>query len=87
MCYRGASLLLLEGERVRETISVSLPEEIKTALDSLSEAENRSRSEVVREALRDYIFVRRFRRLRSRMIPLAEEKGIFTDEDVFEQVS
>ena len=72
---------------MRETISVSLPEEIKTALDSLSEAENRSRSEVVREALRDYIFVRRFRRLRSRMIPLAEEKGIFTDEDVFEQFS
>jgi len=72
---------------VRETISVSLPEEIKTALDSLSEAENRSRSEVVREALRDYIFVRRFRRLRGRMIPLAEEKGIFTDEDVFERVS
>lgn len=72
---------------MRETISVSLPEEIKSALDSLSETENRSRSEVVREALRDYIFVRRFRRLRSRMIPLAEEKGIFTDEDVFEQVS
>lgn len=72
---------------MRETISVSLPEEIKSALDSLSEAENRSRSEVVREALRDYIFVRRFRRLRSRMIPHAEEKGIFTDEDVFEQVS
>lgn len=74
-------------DSVRETISVSLPEEIKSALDSLSETENRSRSEVVREALRDYIFVRRFRRLRSRMIPLAEEKGIFTDEDVFEQVS
>lgn len=72
---------------MRETISVSLPKEIKTALDSLSEAENRSRSEVVREALRDYIFVRRFRRLRGRMIPLAEEKGIFTDEDVFERVS
>lgn len=72
---------------MRETISVSLPEEIKTALDSLSEAENRSRSEVVREALRDYIFVRRFRRLRGRMIPLAEGKGIFTDEDVFERVS
>lgn len=72
---------------MRETVSVSLPEEIKSALDSLSEAENRSRSEVVREALRDYLFVRRFRRLRGRMLPRAEEQGIYTDEDVFERIS
>lgn len=72
---------------MRETISVSLSEEMKRALDSLTEREDRSRSEVVREALRDYLFVRRFRRLRERMIPPAEEKGLFTDEDVFEEIS
>lgn len=72
---------------MRETISVSLPEEIKTAVDRLSEEENRSRSEVVREALRDYLFVRRFRRLRERMLPLAEDQDIYTDDDVFGRVS
>lgn len=72
---------------MRETISVSLTEELKTALDSVTEQEGRSRSDLVREALRDYLFVRRFRRLRERMVPLAEQKGLFTDDDVFEEIS
>lgn len=72
---------------MRETVSVSLPEEIKDTLDDLSEREGRSRSEVVREALREYLFVRRFRKLRGRMVPEAEAQGIYTDEDVFDRVS
>lgn len=68
---------------MRESISVSLPEEIKTELDRFSEAQGVSRSDTVREALREYFFVRRFRALRERMMPYAEERGIHTDEDVF----
>ena len=46
-----------------------------------------NRSDLVREALRQYLYREEFRRLRRGLIPQAEAKGIFTDEDVFERVS
>jgi hypothetical protein len=41
----------------------------------------------VREALRRYLAVREFQRLRESLIPFAEAQGVFTDEDVFRIVS
>jgi metal-responsive CopG/Arc/MetJ family transcriptional regulator len=72
---------------MRESISISLPEDLKAELDQLTEAEGVSRSDLVREALRDYLFVRRFRRLREELMPFAEAQGIYTDEDVFDAIS
>ena len=37
--------------------------------------------------LEDFLFVRRFRRLRQRMMAAAQAEGIYTDEDVFTRVS
>ena len=64
-----------------------LPAEVKAELDERSTAEGVNRSEVVREALHEYIFVRRLRRLRSRLMPYAAVQGVCTDEDVFSMVS
>ncbi|HET8656191.1 MAG TPA: ribbon-helix-helix domain-containing protein [Longimicrobiaceae bacterium] len=72
---------------MRESISISLPEELKAELDRLSQAESLSRSDVVREALREYLFSRRFRALRGEFMPYAEAQGVYTDEDVFREVS
>lgn len=72
---------------MRETITISIPREIREELDSLSEKEGISRSDVVRESLRDYLFFRKFRALRAKMMTKAQAQGIFTDEDVFEKVS
>lgn len=72
---------------MRETISVSLPEEIKNELDEAVREEGLSRSDLVRQALRDFLFLRRFRTLRARMMSQAQTQGIFTDEDVFEHIS
>jgi metal-responsive CopG/Arc/MetJ family transcriptional regulator len=72
---------------MRETISISLPEEIKSELDEAVQEEGLSRSDLVRRALKDYLFIRRFRSLRARMITQAQARGLFTDDDVFEQVS
>ena len=72
---------------MRESISISLPEDLKTELDRATEAEGISRSDLVREALREYLFLRRFRRLRQELMPYAEAQGIYTDEDVFRVVS
>ncbi|HUT25108.1 MAG TPA: CopG family transcriptional regulator [Sumerlaeia bacterium] len=46
---------------MRKTITISLPEEVRTELDEASRDEGVSRSDIVRESLRDYLFVRRFR--------------------------
>jgi metal-responsive CopG/Arc/MetJ family transcriptional regulator len=72
---------------MRETITISLPEEIKTALDEAMREAGQSRSELIHEALRDYLFVRKFRLLREHMIAKAQAQGIYTDQDVFDRVS
>lgn len=70
---------------MRETITISIPDELKEEVDKIVRAEGISRSDVVRESLRDYLFIRRFKLLRARL--LAKAQGIYTDEDVFKKIS
>lgn len=72
---------------MRETITISLPKTLKKKLDLQVKQEHINRSDIVREALRDYFTLQEFRRLRAQMIPFAEKRGIYTDEDVFRKVS
>jgi metal-responsive CopG/Arc/MetJ family transcriptional regulator len=53
----------------------------------VSEALGRSRSEIVRDALRRQLSVLRFDELRDHVMPFAEARGYLTDDDVFEDVS
>ena len=46
-----------------------------------------TRSEVVRDALRRQLAVRRFDAIRARLMPFAEARGLLTDEDVLDGVS
>lgn len=72
---------------MRSTIAVSVPEEVRAELDRVSKAEGVSRSDIVRESLRDYLFIRQFRSLRRSMVAQATNRGIYTDQDVFDGVS
>jgi metal-responsive CopG/Arc/MetJ family transcriptional regulator len=72
---------------MRSTITISLPQAVRKELDQVSRAEGVSRSDIVRESVRDYLFVRQFRALRKRMLPEAAGRGVHTDEDVFGRVS
>lgn len=72
---------------MRESISISLPEDVKAELDRFTAARGITRSDAVREALADYLFVQKLRALRARLMPYAEAEGVFTDEDVFRAVS
>jgi predicted transcriptional regulator len=69
------------------TLTIRLPEELKRTLQSLSEAENKPLSDLVRESLKNYLAVKRFRTLRNKALPFAEAAGYLTDEDVFESLS
>ena len=60
---------------------------MKSELEKLSRADGVSRSDIVRESLRDYLFIRRFRSMRKSMLSKASANGIYTDQDVFDRVS
>ena len=68
-------------------MTISLPRAIRREVDRIAKEEGISRSDVLRQSLEDFLFVRRFRQLRQRMMAGAQAQGIFTDEDVFNRVS
>lgn len=72
---------------MRESVTISLPVELKAELDRLTATDGVSRSDLMREALREYLFARQLQELRCQMIPYAEAQGVFTDEDVFREIS
>jgi metal-responsive CopG/Arc/MetJ family transcriptional regulator len=72
---------------MRSTITISLPEKVRAQLDRVSRAEGVSRSDLVRESIRDYLFIRQLRAMRKSMVPKASRQGIYTDQDVFDRVS
>jgi metal-responsive CopG/Arc/MetJ family transcriptional regulator len=72
---------------MRQTVAISLPADLKKELDKVCKDEGVTRSDLVRESLRDFLFTRRFRLLRARMLAKARAQGIYTDQDVFDRVS
>lgn len=69
------------------TLTIRLPEALKAELDEMSRDENRPVSDIVRESLRRYVAVERFRSARRKILPFAEAQGLLTDEDVFQALS
>jgi metal-responsive CopG/Arc/MetJ family transcriptional regulator len=67
--------------------TISLPQAARRELDKVAREEGISRSDVIRQSLEEFLFARRFRQLRQRMMAAAQAQGIFTDEDVFNRVS
>ena len=59
----------------------------RAEIDRLSKAEGVSRSDVVRESIREYLFIRRFRAMRRDMLAKAARRGVHADQDVFNRVS
>lgn len=70
-----------------EAITVILPKEVQVALEEVVEREGVPLSTIVSEAIQEYLFFRRLRLLRERMVAQALARGICTEEDVFQQVS
>ena len=69
------------------TLTIRLPEELKTELDEISRGANKAVSDIVRESLRRYVALERFRAVREKILPFAEARGLLTDEDIFRALS
>ncbi len=69
-------------------LSVSIPDDLSASTDELAAAQGRSRSEVVRDALRSYVWRERWAQGTRDARALAERKGIGPEdvEDVIDDV-
>ncbi len=67
-----------------QMITISLPDETRTALDDAANEEGLSENALVEKALSDYLFIRRFRNLRERLMSQGKD---LNDQDVFDLVS
>ena len=67
------------------TLTLELPSEVKIRLGEAAREDGVTEPIYAARALQDYLFLRRFRTLRERM--MAESDKSYTDEEVFELVS
>jgi len=85
--------LVLQGRRYRHTmycmavVTVRLEPELEKQLSQISRKLRRSRSDIVRDALRRQLALVRFEETRQQLKRLTEAAGYLTDSDVFRDVS
>lgn len=85
LTWHGACSTLYDMKTGAVTIRLDPP--LEKLLDKVCSRTGRSRSEVVRDALRRQLSLQLFEEARRQIIPYAEAQGIYTDEDVFKLVS
>ena len=66
-------------------VTIDLPEEVESALEEATREEGLSPTELINKALADYLFIRKFKLLRERM--MAESQAPYTDQDIFDLIS
>lgn len=71
---------------MNRVLNIRIPDDLRSELMALSREEHVPFSSLIRESLREFLAVRRFRRLRAKVLPFAEAQGLLTDEDVFKRL-
>jgi predicted transcriptional regulator len=69
------------------TLTIRLDEKLAQKLDHVAERSGRTKSDVVRDALRRQLAIAILDEVREELVPLAEKHGWYTDEDVFRDIS
>jgi len=72
---------------MRETLTVSLPGEMRREVARAAKKQKLTASEYVRDAVRRKLWLDAFDETRRALVPQARAMGIYTDEDVFKTVS
>ncbi len=69
------------------TLTIRLPDRLRRELEKLGKERGLPAGELVRDSLKRYLAVERFRALRGKVLPFAEAQGFLADEDVFKAIS
>ena len=72
---------------MKSAITIRLDPDLEKLLDRLCKETRRTRSDIVRDALRRQLSLMRFEQLRRQVLPFAEARGYLTDEDVMRDIS
>jgi len=64
-----------------------MPDKLRTDLKKISREQKKPVSDVVRDSVRRYVAIEKFRVLRKKVLPFAEAQGFVTDEDIFKAIS
>jgi len=72
---------------LRTVISVSFSKETAEELEKIAKSKGRTKSSLIKEALREYLWEERFKEAKKKIVPRAKSKGLVTDDDVFKAVS
>lgn len=67
---------------VSKLINVRVPETLQKELQDLSRSEHIPISDLVRDSLREFLAIRKFRRLSKDVKNYARKAGFVTDEDI-----
>lgn len=65
-----------------KVVNISMPEKFFKQAEKLAKEENRTRSELYREAIRQYIEARRWQKLQRESAERARRLGVTSEEDV-----
>lgn len=68
-------------------VTIRLESDLQRLLDKVCKQSGRTRSDIVRDALKRQLSILRFEQLRRQVLPFAEARGYLTDEDVNKAVS
>ena len=68
-------------------LTIRLDDDMDRMLYQASKRSGKTRSEIVRDALRRQLRLEQLDDLRKRIMPFAEARGYLTDEDIFSEIS
>lgn len=68
-------------------VTIRMESDLQRLLDKVCKQSGRTRSDIVRDALKCQLSILRFEQLRRQVLPFAEARGYLTDEDVNKAVS
>ena len=72
---------------MKGAMTIRLDRALQRSLERFCKTSGRSRSDVVRDALRRQLALLTFEKLRQQTMPFAEARGYLTDDDVFKNIS
>lgn len=72
---------------MRSIVTISIPTPLKEKVDTLAEQTVMTRSQILQRALESFLIDSEMNALRASLLPDAQQRELFTDEDVFKTVS
>ncbi len=72
---------------MKNALTIRIEPDLERLLDRLCRETGRTRSDLVRDALRRQFQLQRFEILRRRVLPFAEARGFLTDDDIVKAMS